>query len=54
VEKWQKKKRFCKKDLQKMIGKFNWCAHVVVGGRFFLRNLINVITILKALHHFTR
>jgi hypothetical protein len=52
VEKWQKKKRFCKKDLQKMIGKLNWCARVVVGGRSFLRNLINVMTKLKAPHLF--
>jgi hypothetical protein len=48
------KKRFCKKDLQKLVGKLNWCARVVVGGRTFMRNLINVMTTLKAPHHFTR
>jgi hypothetical protein len=35
LAKWQNKKRFCKKDLQRLIGKLSWCSRVVVGGRTF-------------------
>ena len=54
VKKWLSKKRFSKKDLQRMIGKLSWCSRVVIGGRTFCRNLINLMTALKLSHHHSR
>ena len=54
VEHSLRRKRFSKKYLQKVIGKLNWCARVVSGGRTFMRNLINLMTQLKQPHHHSR
>ena len=54
IDKWSVKKRATKKELQKLVGKLNWCARVMVGGRTFLRNLINLMIILKQNHHHVR
>ena len=48
------KKRFTKKDLQKVIGQLNWCARVVNGGCTFMRNLINQMMALKSQHDHAR
>ena len=42
VDQWCCKKRVKKVDLQSFIGKLNWCARVVRGGRSFLRRLIDL------------
>ena len=54
IKRARMKKRFRKKELQKIIGKLNWCARVVTGGRTFMRNLINIMVTLKCNHHHTR
>jgi hypothetical protein len=54
VKSWLQKKRCSKIELQRLVGRLNWCARVVVGGRSFLRNLINLMTKLKFQHHHTR
>lgn len=51
---WKCKRRCTKKDLQRLIGKLNWCARVVRGGRTFIRNLINLMCKLKQSHHYIR
>jgi hypothetical protein len=53
VGNWNTKRRCKKKDLQRLIGKLSWCARVVCGGRTFLRNIINLMSSLKAPHHYT-
>ena len=46
-------KRKCrKKELQSLIGKLSFAAHVTKPGRLFLRNLINLSIKAKAPHHF--
>jgi hypothetical protein len=47
VDSWIGKKRCSKLELQRLVGRLNWCARVVVGGLSFLRNLINLMTKLK-------
>jgi hypothetical protein len=44
---FKSKVRANKKQLQSLVGKLNFAASVVHGGRVFLRNLINAIGILK-------
>ena len=46
--------RASKKQLQSLIGKLNWAASVVYGGRVFLRNLINAMAKLKSDSHKVR
>jgi hypothetical protein len=54
IDSWSNKKRCAKHDLQRLIGKLNWCARVVVGGRTFIRGLINLMIKLKEQYHHTR
>ena len=42
VNKWCYKKRVSKVELQSLVGKLNWCAKLVRGGRSFLRRLIDL------------
>jgi hypothetical protein len=51
IASWSLKTKVSKKDLQHLVGKLNWCARVVFGGRSFMRNLINLIAKLKKSHH---
>lgn len=51
VNKFVKRKRASKRQLQVLIGKLNWCAAVVRGGRVFLRRLIDAIKPLKDQNH---
>ena len=51
---WQYKKKATKKDLQQLIGKLNWAARVVRGGRTFLRRLIDLMCTLKFKHYHVR
>jgi hypothetical protein len=37
---WSDKKKATKRDVQYLVGKLNWCARVVRGGRTFLRHLL--------------
>ena len=51
---WVMKTKATKKELQRIIGKLNWCARVITGGRTFMRNLINCMCKLKQSNHHTR
>jgi hypothetical protein len=51
---WVKKVKSTKRELQSLIGKLNWCARVVRGGRTFTRNLINLLCKVKRSHHYIR
>ena len=45
-------KRKCSKlHLQRLLGKLNWAARVVQGGRIFLRRLITLANSVKRPHH---
>jgi hypothetical protein len=54
IHSWLGKKKATKKDLQRIIGKLNWCCRVIIGGRTFTRNLINLIARVNMPHHFIR
>ena len=51
VSKWTLKCRASKKEIQKFLGKMNWAARVVRGGRTFMRRLIDLTCKLRAPHH---
>ena len=51
---WLKKKKAMKQELQQLIGKLNWAARVVRGGRKFLRRLIDLMCTLKRKHYHVR
>ena len=53
IEDWLIKRRASKRELLRLLGKLNWCARVVRGGRTFMRRLIDLATGLKANHHRT-
>ena len=54
VRSWVGKHKTTKKALQSLVGKLNWAARVVLGGRTFLRNLINLLSMVKESHHYLR
>jgi hypothetical protein len=43
VDKWSRRKRVTKLELQKFLGKLNWASRVVRGGRTFMRHLIYLL-----------
>ena len=43
--------KFSKLHLQRLLGKLNWAARVVRGGRIFLRRLITLANSVKRPHH---
>ena len=51
---WQHKSKATKHELQKLIGRLNWGAKVIKGGRTFLRRLIDIMCKLKRKHHHIR
>ena len=54
LAKWQTKTKATKLELQQLIGRLNWGAKVIKGGRTFLRRLIDLMCSLKRKHHHTR
>jgi hypothetical protein len=54
VECWSKKEKATKREFQKCVGKLNWAARVVRGGRSFMRNIIDLISKAKYPHHHIR
>ena len=48
------KRSITKRDLQRLVGKLNFAARVVFGGRTFLRRIIDVINTLSRPHHHIR
>ena len=54
LAKWQTKNKATKHELQQLIGKLNWGAKVIKGGRTFLRRLIDLMCTLKRKHHHVR
>ncbi len=51
---WICKQKATKLELQKLIGKLNWAARVIRGGRTFLRRLIDLMCKLRRKHHRTK
>ena len=51
---WCSKKKATKLELQQLIGKLNWAARVIKGGRTFVRRLIDLMCTLKRRHHHAR
>ncbi len=51
---WCSRKKATKLDLQKLLGKLNWAARVIKGGRTFVRRLIDLMCTLKCKHHHVR
>ena len=48
-------KRFItKRDLQSLVGKLNFAARVVFGGRTFLRRMIDTVNHMRRPHHHVR
>jgi hypothetical protein len=54
IKSWLGKKKATKKDLQRVVGKLNWCCRVIIGGRTFTRNLINLMSKVSMPHHYVR
>ena len=48
------KRSITKRELQSLVGKLNFAARVVFGGRTFLRRLIDVTNTLSRPHHYVR
>ena len=51
---WRNKPRASKRQLQSLVGKLSHAAHVVRGGRTFLRRMFNTLRALKRPNHKTR
>ena len=54
VDAWSKRRRVTKHELQVFLGKLNWAARVVRGGRTFVRRLIDLLPRAKAANHHIR
>jgi hypothetical protein len=54
VDEWSRRKRVTKLELQGFLGKLNWAARVVRGGRTFLHRLINLLCHVRDSHHHVR
>ncbi|XP_078583889.1 uncharacterized protein LOC144866402 [Branchiostoma floridae x Branchiostoma japonicum] len=48
------RKRISKRELLSLLGKLNWAARVVRGGRTFMRRLIDLSKTLRRPHHYAR
>lgn len=46
--------KITKRRLQSLIGKLNWATQVIYGGRFYLRRLLDKVSLLKKPFHRTR
>ncbi len=51
---WRNKSKASKIALQRLIGKLNWAARVIRGGRTFMRRLIDLSCKVKQKHHHVR
>jgi hypothetical protein len=54
IDRSERCKKMTKLDLQKLLGKLNWAARVIKGGRTFMRSLINLTCKVKESHHYVR
>jgi hypothetical protein len=52
VSSWVGKKKATKRSIQQLVGKLNWCSRVMVGGRTFLRSLIDLLVKVSKPHHY--
>ena len=53
INSWLVKKRASKRQLQKLLGKLNWCCRVILGGRTFMRRIIDCSMKLREANHRT-
>jgi hypothetical protein len=51
VTTWLSKRKVTKKTVQHIVGKLNWCCKVMIGGRTFLRNIVNLLLKVEKSHH---
>ena len=54
IRRWSTLSKCTKRELQSLIGRLNWCARVVHGGRTFMRELINLLPRAKEPYHHIR
>jgi hypothetical protein len=54
VQSWDGRRRVTKVEAQRVVGKLNWAARVIRGGRTFLRSLIDLSLKLREPHHRVR
>jgi hypothetical protein len=54
INEWLLKKKATKRTIQRIVGKLNWCCRVIMGGRTFMRNIINLLVRAKMPHHYIR
>ena len=54
IQKWQRRRRCKKRELESLIGSLNHAASVVGPGRTFLRGLIDALPQVAAPHHWLR
>jgi hypothetical protein len=51
---WEGRKKVTKLEVQKLIGKLNWAACVIRGGRPFMRRIIDLNCNIRESHHYVR
>jgi hypothetical protein len=54
IRSWDKRKKVTKLEVQTMVGKLNWAARVIRGGRTFSRRLIDMLRSVRESHHHVR
>ena len=54
LSKTMAKRSITKRDLQSLVGKLNFAARVVFGGRTFLRRIIDTVNLMQRPHHHVR
>lgn len=54
LTKWSTKHKGTKKELQRLLGKLNWCSRVIRGGRTFMRNLFDLLSKVSEPFHYVR
>jgi hypothetical protein len=54
IASWLGKKKATKKSVQQLIGKLNWVCRVMLGGRTFMRNLVDLLLKVKQSHLYVR
>ena len=54
IESWDDRRKVTKLEVQRMVGKLNWAARVIRGGRTFMRALIDLVSRARESHHHVR
>jgi hypothetical protein len=54
IASWRRRRKVTKLELQRMVGKLNWAARVIRGGRTFMRCLIDLLCQVSEKHRHIR